>query len=205
MKEYEAQLVPADRWTHVTPRDSPPATILFDKFAFSSSAKRPREVIVDRDHRERVIGSLTRIFLAGGWWRCLFRLEHPVAEHLVEDEQPVSISYTPLLTGPDGSFWVARLDAVSLVDVPACRGAKVVAVRDIDDFDPYAPFAMEAGLAAKLRSHGVGVPEPRPEPPRPVSSEDEPFFEQPWVRQAQKVAAKRGVLIRPGGCITGVR
>jgi hypothetical protein len=199
---YTARLCPINKFIQAMAVRQGPIWERFDRFTFAVESKHPERVVVDRGHAERELGRLRKLYVENGWWMCKFRMNHTVGDHFASVGTPVSIAFVPLRSR-DGYHELARLEEVSLVDRAGIEGAEVTAVYDLST-DPWEEsFAMAPELAAALRSNGIDVREPRPEP-APVSDERDRFVADPWLVAAQVQAAKRGTIIRQCGRVLGV-
>lgn len=200
---YVARLVPCWRWTRVTDPDY--AYEMFDSATFVVAAAHPEDVIVDHGHREQALGRLTRLWTDGAWWRCTFKLGHRALEHLVADDQALSISFTPVKSS-NGHHRLARLNAVSLVDHAMYPDARVVQV--VNPADPALrepPPDLPDDLRERLLRLGIGVTIPKPKPAPSQTERENTVDVDPWLRKAQESAAARGVLIRRCGHVHAVR
>lgn len=168
-KLYEARFAPIDTPTRLGE---------FDAYCFASAQRDPASVFVDREHHDRHIGNVLRVFPAHGWWWAAFKLSHPAVEHGVAVGHPVSLACDALRTRR-GVHEACKLQSISLVERPAIPGAEITSVIEI----PERRVARAGEAPATL-----------------------PYLEDPNVRRAVLAAAQRGVLIRHNcGYVTGVR
>lgn len=139
---YEARFAPIDK---------PTLLGRFDAYCFAYAQRHPEAVYVDREHGNRHIGRVRRVFHRDGWWTASFKLDHPAVEHGVEVGHPVSLEADAFRTR-FGAHETCELKAISLVERPKIRGAEIVDVIEIAD-SPAVPTTGNAVdlAAAELR------------------------------------------------------
>jgi hypothetical protein len=196
--EYEARLVPIDRFSIVLVPRQGEVIERFDRFTFAGEQTHPERVKVTTDHNETEVGHLTRLEPCDGWWTCRFRLDcEEVADYgrpSLKVAQPISIECTPVhqhdLGDGASTYRLARLDAVSIVDRGAYDDARITAIHNLDA--PLTSFALPPlpeDLAASLKRSGINVPAMRRAKPQP----------QPQIKGRDwQLHPPGGVIYRPG-------
>ena len=184
--EYVARLAPINKTLDVVdPHSGERMAEQFTEWTFQGDREHPERIRLDLDHCNRDAGRVTGLHVACGWWVARFRVNHTLMGALAEDKlhigANVSIGFDPILQVPMGhsdvrQYQMAKLNEVSIVKSSAYEGAKVI--------------SMIAMIPTRRRA----------------TSTVATSHAEPWLRDAQKEAATRGSLVRPGsGYVIGVR